>query len=874
MFFCSLLDKFPIQMWNLFLFEGQDSLCAAGEIIIVIEAFVMCVSLFKMVTYWVHTIPAIWMILTALLYVMMKEIGPMEACVKVVPGLQYSCYRTNLTYMSASIPPTTEHLDFSFNYLTTLQKSVFPRLPSLVHLDLTRCNIQHIYSDAFFNIQNVSVLILTGNPVKYVGKSSFNILKRLQKLVLVDIGFLSLDSLNLQNLTSLQKLQLGTNHISSIALPNYAVSFKDFTLLDLHANNISVIRAIHTSVLRGIGSNITLILFRNPISSIETGAFKGLYLQGLDLTETFTSSPIMKDAIGNLSDLSVKRLKIGGFKDSARNVIYTDSVHNLCVIDFQEIYFSQPVPWSLHSHTLACMSNCSKIILNRVALNVWEPVPFNNLEEIIVVRGKMARLPGPLLSHQHSLKKLVITSNERSMIEFVAVEDVPSLEYVDLSENDLVMSCCEYEFIGSPKLQYLNLSLNAAVKIRMTGLSHHLSLKTLDLRHTKVILENACVDMHNLMNLEYLDLSFSQITFKTNTFNGLNSLKELKVAGNNFIEDIFSQIFSNLTTLEVLDISNCAIENIPWTSFESLHHLKHLALSGNRLTTLYFLTHPSLSKLVSFYADGNNIASISSSILQNLPSDLLLFDLSVNPIECSCCQLEFISWIINHQSVLRNPHQMSCKASPVNSRVTDFDFTHCIHIKQVIFTVPIFAVAMVLLLSTLVYKFQFHLRYCCTLLRGYRTSTQQECSYDAFVIYSSKDEAWVLDELVENLEKGVPPIQLCLHERDFEAGKSITSNIVDEGITGSRKIIAVVSQHFIDSSWCRFEFELAQSWLVLGQSERIIIIILEDVKDRKIKRVFGLHKYLKKNTYLKWKGNALSNIRFWTRLRKAIIANK
>ncbi|XP_031434622.2 uncharacterized protein LOC116223158 [Clupea harengus] len=90
--------------------------------------------------------------------------------------------------------------------------------------------------------------------------------------------------------------------------------------------------------------------------------------------------------------------------------------------------------------------------------------------------------------------------------------------------------------------------------------------------------------------------------------------------------------------------------------------------------------------------------------------------------------------------------------------------------------------------------------------------------------------------LLLHLKKGVPPIQLCLHERDFEAGKLITSNIVDEGIIGSRNVIVVVTQHFIDSSWCRFEFELAQSWLVLGRNTSIIIIILEDVEDKKIKR--------------------------------------
>ncbi|XP_076141834.1 toll-like receptor 4 [Alosa pseudoharengus] len=821
----------------------------------------------KMTSLRVHriTLPVMWMIITTVRAVKMNE--DMEACLEVIPSLQYSCFRRNLSYIPTSIPPSTQHLDFSFNYLTTLQRHMFPRLPLLQHLDLTRCHIQHIDNEAFFNMRNLSVLILTGNPVKYFGRNSINVLEKIYTLVLVDIGLLSMDSLNLQNLTSLKELKVGTNRLFSLALPTYAVSFKDFTLLDLHTNNISVIRAVHTSVLRQMSSNLTLILSGNPISFIETGACNGLYLQEINLFDT-TSSTSTREALGGLSGLNVKKLKIGHFLETGRIQINPDSLENLCFINFEEIYFYQSFYFNLPSRILGCMSNCTKIVLNRVGIINREHFYFPNLKEIVIVKGKMARLPDVLLSHQHNLKKLVINDNIHPP-EFISFADLPSLDYIDLSNNNLIMNCCDNEFTDVPKLRYLNLSENAKIRIRLRGLSNQPSLEILDLHGTEVEVENESAVMQDLKNLKTLDLSHSQITFKSIViFYGLSSLKELKIAGNSFAKGIFGQLFLNLTALELLDITNCAIEDIPLTSFQDLHHLKHLILSGNKLTTMDFLTGP---KLKSLHADNNHIAGISPNILQNLPADLSVFDLSFNPIECSCTQTEFISWIINHQSVLKDPHLMSCKASSMNSRVINFDPTHCVHIKRVIITVSILAAVIVLLLSALLYKYQFYILYCFILLRGYRMSRQQECSYDAFVIYSSKDEAWVLDELVENLEKGHPPIQLCLHERDFQVGKSITSNIVDEGIMGSRKVIVVVSQHFLDSSWCQFEFELAQSWLVLRRNASIIIIILEDVEDKKIRRLFGLYKYLKKNTYLKWKGNALSNIRFWACLRKAII---
>ncbi|KAG9335626.1 hypothetical protein JZ751_004391 [Albula glossodonta] len=239
-------------------------------------------------------------------------------------------------------------------------------------------------------------------------------------------------------------------------------------------------------------------------------------------------------------------------------------------------------------------------------------------------------------------------------------------------------------------------------------------------------------------------------------------------------------MFSNLTNLERLDISDCGIEDLRWSSFTQLDRLRHLALSGNRLMAVDFLTNPSLVSLTQIDAGQNNIVSIPQNILSHLPGNLSAFDLSRNPIECSCSNTDLII----------------------------------------------------------------------------------------------KDEAWVMEELVEKIEGGVPPIHLCLHVRDFQAGKSITSNIIDEGITGSRKVIVVVSQHFIDSDWCRFEFEVAQSWVVLERNASLIIIILEVVEEEKTKKVMGLHKHLKRNTYLKWKGNALSDVMFWNRLRSAIISGK
>lgn len=456
------------------------------------------------------------------------------------------------------------------------------------------------------------------------------------------------------------------------------------------------------------------------------------------------------------------------------------------------------------------------------------------------------------------------------------LSDLPNLRH--LSRNGLTFSdCCSDCFRGLPNIQTLNLSFNERIYLRTTPFSGLDSIKILDIQRTKFrsLATQFNFFLKSLKYLEYLDISYSECIFmRTMTFRYLSSIKVLKLAGNKFEGDALSYIFKNVTTLEVLQMSDCGIQNIDLGAFQSLSRLRHLFLSQNKLMVLGFVTHPDLSSLKLLDLGKNNIFSIPHHILRKLPKNLSDLDLSFNPIVCSCSHIDFIIWIVKHQQLLNQSTNISCKISSEHSksRVIDFDIDSCTHIRRQTIALCICAVTFLVLVSVLTYKVQFYLRYGYILLRGYSASEQQECSYDAFVIYSSKDESWVMDELVENLENGSPPIQLCFHERDFEAGKAIISNIIHEGIMGSHKIIVVVSKHFMESSWCRFEFEMAQSWLVIQcNANIIIIIILEDVMEEKSKKMFGLHKHLKNNTYLKWSGNPINNMRFWTRLRKAVI---
>lgn len=81
--------------------------------------------------------------------------------------------------------------------------------------------------------------------------------------------------------------------------------------------------------------------------------------------------------------------------------------------------------------------------------------------------------------------------------------------------------------------------------------------------------------------------------------------------------------------------------------------------------------------------------------------------------------------------------------------------------------------------------------------------------YDAFISFSHHDEDFVIEELVEKLEKGSNPYKLCIHLRDWPAGEWIPKQIINS-VKESRRTIIIMSNHFVGSDWGKMEFIYAQ----------------------------------------------------------------
>ena len=122
--------------------------------------------------------------------------------------------------------------------------------------------------------------------------------------------------------------------------------------------------------------------------------------------------------------------------------------------------------------------------------------------------------------------------------------------------------------------------------------------------------------------------------------------------------------------------------------------------------------------------------------------------------------------------------------------------------------------ALITVSAGVVYRYRWRLRYMYYMAkRSYRGNARTQHGnyrnmfiYDAFVSYSSEGRDIALHHFHQNVES--QSLKLCFHERDFIPGFNIAENIAN-AIHDSRKVVCVLSNSFLTSSWCMYEFNMA-----------------------------------------------------------------
>ncbi len=148
-----------------------------------------------------------------------------------------------------------------------------------------------------------------------------------------------------------------------------------------------------------------------------------------------------------------------------------------------------------------------------------------------------------------------------------------------------------------------------------------------------------------------------------------------------------------------------------------------------------------------------------------------------------------------------------------------------------IFTIPVAILLAICILST------------------FRPRLQRNREHDAFVCYRfDADNDFVMDSLRPRLGTNH---NLCIHSIDFVPGINIYTNILN-AIESSNCAVILISNDFLDSRWCREEFEFCYRETKKDPAFKLLTILMEPLAMLNLSRQScGLIKYyLETNTFL------------------------
>uniref|UniRef100_A0A670XMY6 TIR domain-containing protein n=1 Tax=Pseudonaja textilis TaxID=8673 RepID=A0A670XMY6_PSETE len=649
------------------------------------------------------------------------------------------------------------------------------------------------------------------------------------KLVFLDLSQNSIQSLeknDFKNFSCLQALNISQNNINKIEDGAF-IHTSHLEFLNLSVNQLQF---LSSSMFDGLMNLTTLLLARNKISKINPSAFANLEnLKVIDLSSNKLYTLNAMHAVFNMGSLRELHIKDNGLANFSTKEI--TSAPPLLELDISNnpislINITTPVLQRLFSLDLSFA--IAKTIL-------WE------IEDPCFLEGLKALYLGGIAMKPSEISKVIQMLN-CSQLEII------HLNQLNITESDnLLENICQWH----QQVQSLNFQGNMFTNIKAEAFENCTHLKFLNMSFNKLKrLPMASFQSLNLLhsiswtnNIPTL-IGFVSSHYFDNLNNFLNKLEVLVLRQNN-LKTIEKGIFKNLSSLQVLNLADNRIDTIAPGAFEGLSNLQILILGHNRIGKK------------TFRADF--FQGASSLQLSTLPS-LFFLDLRQNNFICTCSNQMFIQWSLqNPKTQVLHFYQYTC-AFPQTYKgkpLWTFNTSSCFIDYEFILFIANATAVLSLMLICFFYQWKFHMVYMFHLLLAYYIDKKQKrkgqgagYEYDAFLSYNTHDEKWVEDNLLPVLEKQYN-WKVCLHHRDFEPGRSIIENIVDN-IYSSRKTICIISRHYLESEWCSKEIQVASFRIFDDHKDVLVLIFLEDIPAEYLSPYHRMRKLLKTKTYLKW----------------------
>ena len=463
----------------------------------------------------------------------------------------------------------------------------------------------------------------------------------------------------------------------------------------------------------------------------------------------------------------------------------------------------------------------------------------------------------------------------------------PNLEHLTL-DNNFIREL--YQIRCLPKLKILSLGRNMIGLIPTNAFSELLLLKDLNLLQAGNPVKTIQEFAFNISSLVSLSLRRCNIHFGKMNASAISKLfstspaLEILDLGENYLPRdpiVLLAMFSQPKKLKQLNLDITRLYHLPKGVFLHLKYLEKLVLYGNRITGWgngyeIFGNMTSL-KILDLSVNLINIIN-ETSFPASVLSSLETINLSENSFYCVCDQMWFVNWLRRtNVKLLSVPYICVQPPELMRTKLKNYKPT----IESCTPWNPLFTVAIamssfsVLVIVAIILTLKCHVNiknfiYLLRVKRGRRQgyipiSNNEDFQYHAFVVYCDEDRHWVHNDFVKRLENE-EGFKFCIHHRDFEVGETISGN-VDHFLQNSWKVVVIISNAFTKSEWCQWEVDIIQERRRRQGRDAVLIIMLKTITSRHM--TSPLRTLLDSTSHLRYKKGVGEDL-FWKAVTEGV----
>ncbi|GFT36048.1 toll-like receptor Tollo [Nephila pilipes] len=726
-------------------------------------------------------------------------------------------------------------LDISNNRISVINNASYQGLRVLYSLSLAGNSIGNLSKGVFEDLPSIRVLNLADNNVQSIEQGTFDEVPELHALRLDSNLISDINSLFI-NLHDMLMLNISANRISWF---DYALIPIGLQWLDVHDNQIETLGNYYD--LESVLKLRTLDASYNKITDIEASSLPN------SIEILFLNNNLVKN---------IRPFTFLGKQNLTRVELKSNYLETLEMNAFRlsEVPNRRPLPeFTVSNNPYIC--DCNMEWLQRMAtLDESRQYPrMTDIEEIIC-------------SLTFKRKKSIVPLTRAQSSQFLCSYKSHCFALCHCCEFD----ACDCEMVCPENCTcYYDQSWNTNI------------VDCGSKRHT-------AVPRKIPMDVTELYLDGSDIpTLSSHTFIGRKNMKILYMNNSN-VHTIDNRTFNGLRDLLVLNLNHNRLTALHGYEFERLVHLQELYLSHNMIATISNVTFTALKSIEILHLDHNYIVQYQVWLLNSNPR-LQEIKLAYNSWTCDCYFIgELKEFLHLKGDYVRDIYDLECHYNhSSNHYLLDFNTTACnnftataMHhefdfkdiLPMLIIAATVLVVVICIIVIIFIYRKEmgvwFYAKYGIRLFQGGKGRTSQRGGgdedklFDAFVSYSKKDEAFVTQILAPELECGVPTYRLCLHYRDLPVGGYMSDAII-EAMESSRRTILILSENFLKSEWCRYEFKSAHREVLSACQHRLLVIALGKVDPQELDPDIRL--WMKQSPVLRW-GEKL----FWDRLKYAM----